>query len=157
MLIDHVIGGYTGTFGMYAVDAISSIMDSNGDSPKASKRFEQMPVIKRFMLDPEARGNVTAYYDLKNTVDEVVRTSNFLERTMNFQDLGEYSQETAKILATKDFLSILDKDIKEMNEMAGMIRSSNMDADQKRDMLVEIGRAQNNITANIKDIKKLID
>jgi hypothetical protein len=51
----------------------------------------------------------------------------------------------------------LDKDIKEMNDMAVQIRSSKMDADQKRDTLIAIGRAQNGLTANIKDIKKLID
>jgi hypothetical protein len=156
-MVDHINSGYTGTFGMYAVDAISSIMDANGDSPKASKRFEQMPVIKRFALDPEARGNVTAYYELKDSVDEIVRTSNFLERTMNFQDMVDYSEGTAKLLATQDFIKILDKDMKEMNEMAGQIRASAMDADQKRDMLTAIGRAQNGLTANIKDIKKSLD
>jgi hypothetical protein len=157
VMVDHIISGYTGTFGMYAVDAISSVMDANGDSPKASKRFEQMPVIKRFALDPEARGNVTAYYELKDSVDEIVRTSNFLERTMNFQDMVDYSEGTAKLLATQDFIKILDKDMKEMNEMAGQVRASAMDADQKRDMLTAIGRAQNGLTANIKDIKKSLD
>jgi len=86
-----------------------------------------------------------------------VRTSNFLERTMNFEDMVNYSQGTAKLLATQDFIKILDKDMKEMNEMAGQIRASAMDADQKRDMLTAIGRAQNGLTANIKDIKKSLD
>jgi hypothetical protein len=44
-MIDHVVGGYTGTFGMYAMDALDAIMTSNSDTPKASKRFEQMPLI----------------------------------------------------------------------------------------------------------------
>ena len=36
-------------------------------------------------------GNVTAYYDLKNSVDEAVRTSNFLEKTSNFEEMGKYT------------------------------------------------------------------
>jgi hypothetical protein len=157
MMIDHVIGGYTGTFGMYAADALDAIMTSNSDSPKASKRFEQMPLIKRFALDPEARGNVTAYYELKKSVDEIVRTSNFLERTMNFKEMGDYSEETAKLLAAQSLVKSLDKDIKELNEMAAMVRVSSMEADRKRDVLTSIGQAQNSMTANVKDIKKSLN
>ena len=157
MMIDHLINGYTGTFGTYAVLALDSVMGTNGDSPKVAKRVEQMPFIKRFALDPEARGNVTAFYDLKKSVDEIVRTSNFLERTMNFEDYAKYSQNTLKLLATQDYVKDLDKDMKEMNEMAATVRNSSMDSEKKRDIISAINNAQNNLTANIKTIKKLID
>jgi hypothetical protein len=157
MMIDHLINGYTGTFGTYAVLALDSIMGTNGDSPKVAKRVEQMPFIKRFALDPEARGNVTAFYELKKSVDEIVRTSNFLERTMNFEDYAKYSQDTLKLLATQDYIKDLDKDMKEMNEMTATVRNSSMDSEKKRDIISAINNAQNNLTANIKTIKKLID
>jgi hypothetical protein len=157
VMIDHIIGGYTGTFGMYAVDAIDAVVSANSDVPKASKRFEQMPVLRRFLLDPEARGNVTAYYDLKNATDEVVRTSNFLERTMNFENYAEYSQDTIKMLASADFVKSLDKDIKELNDVIGVVRNSGMSSDEKRDALLALNQAQNNLTANIKLIKKSLD
>jgi len=157
MMIDHIIGGYTGTFGMYAVDAIDAVVSANSDVPKASKRFEQMPVLRRFLLDPEARGNVTAYYDLKNATDEAVRTSNFLERTANFEDLSQYSQDTIKMLASADFVKSLDKDMTQLNRDAATIRSSGLDADTKRDLIKAINEAQNNLTANIKLVKKSLD
>lgn len=156
-MIDHIIGGYTGTFGTYAADAIDAIVSSNSDVPKASKRFEQMPVLRRFLLDPEARGNVTAYYDLKNATDEAVRTSNFLERTMNFEELAKYNTDTVKMLASADLVKSMDKDMKELNNFAVQVRSSPMDSDQKRDLLRAINQAQNNMTANIKLIKKSMD
>jgi hypothetical protein len=157
MMIDHLINGYTGTFGTYAVLALDSVMGTNGDSPKVAKRVEQMPFIKRFALDPEARGNVTAFYELKKSVDEIVRTSNFLERTMNFEDYAKYSQDTLKLLATQNYVKDLDKDMKEMNEMTATVRNSSMDSEKKRDIISAINNAQNNLTANIKTIKKLID
>ena len=157
VMIDHIIGGYTGTFGMYAVDAVDAIVSANSDVPKASKRFEQMPVLRRFLLDPEARGNVTAYYDLKNATDEVVRTSNFLERTMNFENFADYSQDTIKMLASADFVKSMDKDMKELNDVIGVIRNSGMSSDEKRDALLSLNQAQNNLTANIKLIKKSLD
>ncbi|NBX48485.1 hypothetical protein EBT25_00740 [bacterium] len=157
VMIDHIIGGYTGTFGMYAVDAVDAIVSANSDVPKASKRFEQMPVLRRFLLDPEARGNVTAYYDLKNATDEAVRTSNFLERTMNFEDFANYNQDTIKMLASADFVKALDGDMKDLNEVIGVVRNSSMSSDDKREALRSLNQAQNNLTANIKLIKKSLD
>ena len=154
MQIDHLIKGYSGTMGMYAVDIIDGILDLNNDSPKVSKRFEQLPVIKRFALDPEARGAVTAYYDLKNSVDQTTRTINLLERTGNFEAMGEYYKDNMNLLATKDYMSDLEKDMKEIREMKVMVRSSSMSGDDKRDALVSLNRMENQLVANIKDIRK---
>ena len=154
--IDHVIKGYTGTIGGYAADVFDMVYDANADVPKASKRMEQMPVIRRFLLDPEARGTVTAYYDLKNSVDEVVRTSNYLERTMNYEDYGKYMQENINVLATREYILDMEKTMKEFRDTRSVIQNSQMDADAKRDALKAINQAENQITANIKTIKKAI-
>jgi hypothetical protein len=154
MKVDHLINGYTGTIGMYMVEALDAIMDMNSDSPKASKRFEQMPVLKRFALDPEARGNVSAYYEMKNSVDEVVRTSNLLERTSNYKEWGPYMEDNIKLLATKDYILDLENSMKEFREMQVLIRSSSLSADEKRDALLNITKAQNALTSNIQLLKK---
>ena len=153
MKLDHIIGGYTGTMGMYMVSALDSVMNMNDDSPNASKRFEQMPIIKRFALDPEARGTVTSYYELKNAADQAVRTSNLLERTMNFEEKGEFMRDNIKMLASKDYILDMEKTMKEFRQMQVMIRSSKMDADAKRDALLRINQAQNALTANINTLK----
>jgi hypothetical protein len=153
MKIDHLIGGYTGTMGMYMVSALDGIMNMNADTPNASKRFEQMPLIKRFALDPEARGTVTSYYDLKNATDEAVRTSSLLERTMNFEERNKYMQDNIRMLATKDYILDLEKTMKEFRQMQVLIRSSKMDADAKREALLRINQAQNALTANINMIR----
>jgi hypothetical protein len=154
MKIDHIIKGFTGTMGMYAVDVIDGVLDLNNNSPKVSKRFEQYPIIKRFAIDPEARGAVTAYYDLKNSVDETTRTINLLERTGNFEAMGEYYKDNMNLLATKDYVSDLEKDMKQIREMKVMVRSSSMSGDEKRDALVSLNRMENQLTANIQDIRK---
>jgi hypothetical protein len=141
---------------MYMADAIDTVIDMNSDIPKPSKRFEQMPVIKRFALDPKSRGNVTAYYELKNAVDETVRTDNYLTRTMKMDAKGEYMQDYAGLLLTKDYVNSLEKSMKEFREMKIMIQSSPMSADDKRDALSAVIDAENSLTANIKEIRKAI-
>ena len=156
MKVDHVIKGYTGTIGMYGIDTIDAVMDQFSDSPKASKRFEQLPVIKRFALDPEARGNVTQYYQLKDAVDTTVRTMNLLEKTAQPEEFVEYLTKNQGTLAFKDYVSDTEKTMKDLRDMRTAIRSSNMTGDEKRDALVEITRMESAITSNIQEIKKAI-
>ena len=154
--VDHLIKAYTGTIGMYAVDTIDLVIDANSDVPKATKRFEQMPFIKRFALDAEARGKVTAYYDLKNSVDEVVRTINHLEKAGNYEEMGEYMKDNMRVLASKEYISALEKEMKSFREVASMIRNSKMSGDEKRDALLAVTQAQNKLTGNVQEIKKMI-
>jgi hypothetical protein len=153
--IDQLISGYTGTMGMYLMNLMDAVYDMNTDSPKPARRFEQMPLIRRFALDPEARGNVTAYYELKNSVDSIVRTSNMLERTMNYEELPGYLMDNMRMLASKDYILDLEKTMKEFREMKILIRSASMDADAKKDAILAIDQMENQLTSNIQYMKKL--
>jgi len=153
--VDALIRGYTGTLGGYMVDLFDAIYDMNSDAPKAAKRFEQMPVIRRFAVDPQARGQVTAYYELKNAVDEAVRTSNLLERNMQPQQWGEYFEENKGLFAIKDYILDLEKSMKQYREMKNFVRASSMDADQKKDIILNIITLENQLASNIQEIKKM--
>ena len=156
IMVDHIMQGYLGTMGMYAVDMFDSVFLNNGESPKPAKRFEQMPVIKRFAVDKEAKGNVTSYYELKNSVDEVVRTINLMERSGNTGDLGDYIEKNAHLFGMRKYISSVEKDMKKLREAAIQIRASDMSAEEKRDSLLALTQAQNAMTANIREIKKSI-
>jgi hypothetical protein len=154
--VDHIIKGYTGTMGMYGVDVIDAITNQFSDTPKATKRFEQMPIIKRFALDPEARGTVTDYYKLKDSVDTVVRTMNLLEKTGESDAYVDYLKSNIGTYAFKDYIRDTEKTMKELRDARGAIRISAMSSDEKRDALLEINRAESAITAEIQKIKKTI-
>jgi hypothetical protein len=156
MKVDHIIKGYTGTIGMYGIDTIDMVLDQFGDSPKPTKRFEQLPVIKRFALDAEARGYVTQYYELKDAVDTTVRTMNLLEKTGESDEYVKYLTENQGTLAFKDYIRDTEKTMKELREMRVAIRSSQMTGDEKRDALLEISKAESAITSQIQLIKKTI-
>jgi hypothetical protein len=152
MKVDHIIKGYTGTMGMYFVDIMDTVMDLYSDNPRPAKRFEQMPVLKRFLVDPDARGNVTAYYAFKHSVDQAVRTVNFLEKRLD-EDSETYQDQKLGLLTYKKYISNIDKQMKSLQDEATMIRSSGMSATEKRDALLEITRLQNEIVEDIKTIR----
>ena len=156
MKVDHIIKGYTGTIGMYGIDTIDMVLDQFGDSPKPTKRFEQLPVIKRFAVDAEARGYVTQYYQLKDAVDTTVRTMNLLEKTGESEEYVKYLTKNQGTLAFKDYIRDTEKTMKELREARVAIRSSQMTGDEKRDALLEISKAESAITSQIQSIKKTI-
>jgi hypothetical protein len=156
MKLDHMIKGYSGTMGMYLMDIVDSVYSMNSDIEKPSKRLDQMPVLKRFMIDPEARGTVTAYYEMKNAADQAVRTSNLLERTFKFNDRAEYLQENGKMLVAEEYVKTLEKTMKQFREMRLMVRSSNMSGDDKQNALNQITAAENKLTSNIQAMKKAL-
>lgn len=154
MKIDHIYKGYTGTMGMYLVDTLDTVFDLFSDNPRPAKRFEQTPVLKRFLIDPESRGNVTAYYAFKHSVDEAVRTTNMLEKRLN-EDADDYQEKKSGLLDYKKYVAGLDKKMNKLQDEANMIRSSGMPAKEKRDALLEITQIQNELVSDIKQIKRL--
>jgi hypothetical protein len=154
--VDQVIKGYTGTIGGYVTDVVDSITSQFSDVPKASLRFEQLPVVKRFVSDPEARGSVTQFYELQRSVDTVVRTMSLLEKTARPEEFAKYLQDNIGLLAVKDYVRDIEKSMKELREMRRTINSSPMEPDEKRDILIDLGRMENNLTANIGQVKKAI-
>jgi len=159
IMVDNLIRGYTGTLGTYFVMALDAIMRGEGDPTKATMKAEQMPVIKRFFASPEGTGTVTAYYDLKQRVNQATTTINFLERTGNYDDLREFLTEKggARMLAIKPYILALEKDMKDFRELRGTILRSSMDPDRKRDSLDAIRKAEIALTKRIQYIKKQVD
>jgi hypothetical protein len=150
--IDNVIRGYTGTMGMYAVNMLDSVFSSQGDPVKATTRAEQLPVIKRFFASDS--GTVAQYYDLKDEVDEVVRTVNFLERN-DPEKLEAYLKDNENTYMLKDFVRSIDKDMKQIREYRGAVNADkDMSGDEKRTILDELHQYEVALTADIKAIRK---
>jgi hypothetical protein len=150
--IDNVIRGYTGTMGMYAVNMLDSVFSSQGDPVKATTRAEQLPVIKRFFASDS--GTVAQYYDLKDEVDEVVRTVNFLERN-DPDKLEAYLKDNENTYMLKDFVRSIDKDMKQIREYRGAVNADkDMSGDEKRAILDELHDYEVALTSDIKAIRK---
>ena len=154
--IDNMIRGYFGAVGTYATDLLDTVLSGEADAPKADKRLEQMAFFKRFMVDKEARGNITAFYALKHQVDMAVKTQNYLKEAGNPDEFQKYVIENQAILANKDYVNTLDQSMKQYRDMRKMINGLQMSGPEKLELNTEIGRAENNLTENIKELKKII-
>lgn len=151
--LEAAVQGYTGQMGMYLVSAIDAMYEANSTVERPAKRFEQLPLIKRFAIDPEARGTVTSFYQLKDQVDAAVKTANMLERG-DPDVYDKYIEANQNLLASKDYINALASDMKDLAKMKVMIRSSDDSAEVKKDALLEIQQLENDMTDNIKELKR---
>jgi hypothetical protein len=60
------------------------------------------------------------------------------------------------LYAAKDFINDLNKQMQDLQDQANMIRAADIPADQKRDTLLEITKAQNLLVNDIRAIRKVI-
>lgn len=158
MMIDNLIRGYTGTIGTYVVQALDAVMRGENDPPKPAMGIEQFPVLKRFFASPQGSGTIDAYYNMKQRVDEATRTINFLERTGGTQDLQEYLEgKGGKLIMIKPYIQAMEKDMKSLREMRRAVQASQIDADQKRQILDSIRASEVAITSRMQYVKKLVD
>jgi hypothetical protein len=156
--IDNLIKGYTGTLGTYAAMMLDSVMRGEGDPTKASLKLEQMPVFKRFFSPSEGTGTISAYYDLKNSVETSTRTINFLERTGNMEDLQQYMMgKGGKLQAIKPYIQVLDQDMTQLRDLRKVVMMSQMEPDKKRVVLDNIRSAEVGLTSRIQSVKKMLE
>jgi hypothetical protein len=151
--IDHLIQGYTGVMGLYATQMLDSALATQGDPVNASKRFEQLPVVKRFFAGDS--GTLESYYELKKQVDEVTRTMSLIERSGNVKELKEFFQENKGFYALKGYVSSMDKNMKQLRDFRGQINNNTkMSADEKRDTITKIHDMEVKMTKNVQEIRK---
>ena len=155
--IDNLIRGYTGTLGGYAVMAMDAIMRGQGDPTKATMGAEQLPVVKRFFASPQATGTMTQFYELKNKLDEVTRTINFLERAGKYDQMAEYMKENAMMVSMTPYIRTLEKEMNMLRDTKRVVNNSQMEPDQKREVLDAIRAAEVNMTRNIQSVRKIVD
>jgi len=152
--IDYLLSGYTGTMGAYAGLLVDSIINTAEGKTKPSMSIEQTPVLKRFFASDKSGGTMTAFYDLKEQVDEVTRTSKLLLERGNVDDYRSYMQEKGKLLALKPLTENIDTKLSELRKLRNMVNFSKMGSDEKRQTLDNIRMAEIRMTEQIQGLKK---
>jgi hypothetical protein len=151
--IENLIRGYTGTMGTYALQMLDAVYRTQGDDVRASMRLEQMPVIKRFFSGDS--GTISAYYDLKQEVNTVVRTLNLLEKSGDIDAYMDYMKENGSLYNMRGYINTIDKNMKQVREARKYINDAKgLSPDEKREQLDSLHDIEISLTENIKQLRK---
>ena len=108
--IDHMIKGYGGTLGSFALSAVDEVWRSTSEDlgERPSRKITEYPFIKRFFARPDARGMVNQFYDLNNMVKQVSKTVKVLEgerpETIDAEDLAEKKRYLLEVEQSLGFI-----------------------------------------------------
>lgn len=155
MNVDYMVRGMLGSVGgllLYGGDSMAAVML---DNPRPSVPAYKTPVISTFLSNPEGRGLLTDYYDLKDQSDKVFTT---LKGYVEQRDMGkakEYMEENKQMLATRSAVSTISGQIEKLRTLRkSVIADPSLSSDQKRAKLDEIDAVQNRMLANVSKLRQ---
>ena len=141
MKIDHVIRGYSGTLGGYAVAMMDAVLKSEavrGDlaALPPSKSIFQFPLWRRFFGTETGSAQKQDAYEMINEVKSVVRTANMLNKQQRYAEYNRFIEAKAPLLSAQDLANEISNELKNMrNEIKAIQAASMLDKDEKRERI----------------------
>jgi hypothetical protein len=95
--IDNIAKGYFANLGMYALDLMDqAIYKLEGKTPPA-RELESIPIIKRFITDPNVSKAVQDFYKLEHNARETMNEFNRYKETGNVEMIQELVNNPEKL------------------------------------------------------------
>ena len=157
--IDHLIRGYTGTLGGYALMAADASMRSASGMPeRPTRRLDQYPVLSRFLQEAQGTGPVQSFYDIYNELTNFTNTISKLEKQGRLTEIDEYVAKRQNVSLEADYIKSLAQSLKELRAFRDQVSfDPSMGSDDKAKYLQEIQKQMNLIVSEInKDKERII-
>ena len=150
--IDHMIRGYTGTLGIYALMAADSVMRNAANIPdRADRRLDQQPPMARFLQEQQGRGPVQAFHELYNELDIFNNTLKTLSETDPSKATG-YLRSRKNLAVYKDAISDIKEQLDGLRQFRRQVQADRgMSSERKKEMLMDIDKLSNEIVSNVTD------
>ena len=143
--IDHLLRGYTGTLGSYALMAADSIMrNATGMPVRSQRRLDQQPVLGRFLQQQEGRGPVETFTELSKELDIFVQTLNSLMDSDDYKRVDEYRMSREGLEIYKENIKSVKEELQGLRKFRSEVQQDRgVSAERKREKLTEIDRLMN--------------
>lgn len=160
--IDHVLTGYGGTIGGYALSAIDTLLRSEmvtGDeaSKMPTLRPYEYPMIKRFFGSKEGAGLREDAYDLYREINKIVTTTNKLMKEGRQEELEAYMSSKGHLLDLKSDVYAIKKALDQTRKYREEILRSDIDPDKKKEMIDDLDARLNEYLKVVPSLKKAAD
>ena len=147
--IDHLIRGYLGTVGSYALLATDGVMRNYLELPApADKRPDQYPVLSRFLQERAGTGPTEAFYTLANEVDVFTKTLANLDQQGRADDWYKRAKKNEGLLDVADDVKVISKELAELRKLRREIDNDRvMSAQDKKKSFIQIQEMMNEIAS----------
>ena len=156
--IDHLIKGYTGTLGSYALSLSSSAIDAfePADKPMPpDKSWYNLPMVRSFFQDPKGRGTVIQFYELDQLVKTATNTLKRAEKEGDIEKIKEIAESRKALVYLSDTLKNIRNNLNDIRQTKNEIIRSNIDPAKKRELLETIRLQEIAITSSIPQLRQM--
>jgi hypothetical protein len=145
--VEHLMGGYGGTLGIYAMSAVDAIMRSEafvGDKTliKPYEDFRDNAAARRFFGKRYPSGTLERYYDLQKRVDQIVGSINAAqdpeEREKRSAGRRGMLQAVRKSKSPDPSLADIKEAVKDFRDKIRYIGEQDIDAEEKAERIDDV-------------------
>ena len=156
--IEHVIMGYTGTLGMYAMTAIDSVTRNLAGYPDApTMNLNEYPFLRRFLQDEFPGGDRQEFYALRETLDSLTNSIAVNRKAGQWEEIAEIRGKNWAILSRRGRIKYIDKRLSQLRTQKMRIQNSRiMSADEKQSRLLGIKKTEAALLSGIREMVREI-
>lgn len=143
--LEHLLEGYTGTMGAYALEVADVVTRANNGEPaKAERAIPELPVVGSFYRGTQNRQSqyMTDFYDMVKEADEVYRTVKKYREEGRYADAKELIEANKKELASRKLLLKARRKLSDINNRIEVISQSDLAPADKRERIDQLNRAK---------------
>ena len=168
--IDHVMQGYTGTLGIYALNAMDAVLRSptllDGDNPLkvegsdelASMTLDRAPFLKRFLGSEFGRKNMDDYYEIRAEVKRTVGTLDTLRDGPKMDQYRRYLQGREHIVGLKGSVNYLDGLLKATRKQIEAVQTAeDITPERKAEIIREIEKSRSEYLKQVPVLKDALN
>ena len=157
--IDHVMEGYAGTLGIFALDSIDQILRSpslTGDLSKSMPAYElgTNPAFKRFFTKIEGSGYVEDFYEINEVVRKTVTTLNLLDKEGRVEEYNRYLYGRSHLLEMQDDINSISNDLSELRLDKRAIMKMDISREEKLQLITQIDSEVNDLLQIVPILRK---
>jgi hypothetical protein len=160
--VDHIMYGYMGTLGGYALDAVDTILRSPAltgekEAVLPARRLYEYPVLKRFFGSEYASGAKEDFYELNREITRLVGSLNKLKKRGDVEQYEAYLQSKGHLLGLRDSTNYIANELSKLRDQRNIVERSDMTAEQKRDLIDSIEEATAALLGPVPALKRYAD
>ena len=158
--VEHLLRGYTGTLGSYALVVADHVTRSaKGIPARPTLRTDQVIIGRRFLQDNEgADGQVADWYQFREAARGVLQTFTNLQEEGTREAAIAYAEKNKGTLGLKNVINSIDNKMQDLRKMEKyIIMSQEMSADQKAEQIRRIDGYRKQLLSSMPEIRQQAD
>jgi hypothetical protein len=140
MKIEHVLSGYTGTLGGYALSLMDVAARGLTGTPIMPPNMNDIPVIKRLFFDLDRAGGLQQqFYELRETVTGAVTTLNSLKKQQRWDEVAAFREHNKGVFQVRGQINAINRYMTNWRRRRDrLLRRTDISPMVKSDMLREL-------------------